>query len=739
MQNGFKTIEFLSIVAFTAMLYGVVVLGGAMDVDVAVHDSAQMVTSDDRLPHGRVLQKKDYLKSVRGDTLLKGCGSLTIALGNGKFKAIIGGPARAVIQKGDTFRIAKYAPKVQVSGIFDQVINEEMITRSSKKAPNYKISKDKKYIQFLFGGGSVPSNSMKTIDNGWIWNYDKYDIKIEVRTGIVKETLTLQSGAPVDYLWNIDSNEPKNLTGYGDFVIPDVKAVDAKGDSVLVIQKYTWNDGWVFSITIDTIGATFPIAIDPSVILKGASGADKDAKVQSDYPTKNTGTSTELDVNSWVVAIRRSYIQYDVSSIPTYAHVDSVLDSLYQYEEYNPTTPIKLMKVTSSWSELDITWNNQPTYDSVTSQVSWTAPNAKSIWGRISPDSGAVHDTLKNWVQQWIVNSSTNNGFVMRYENENVNDGSSKMHRFASSEYGTDSLKHSLTIYYTLVHTPPAPSVDSVNSNLRAILNGGSNPDSFSIFLYDSTKQQYVNTSGALVNRPVAHNIGDTVLMNYMSGNTWHKYATKVVSPGGDTSAYSMLDSSMCTIPWDSLKIYAIDTNKVQVRVDADTLAGADTIFTKIYDVNNDTLARDTLVFVSSLHIYTVNVDSLNKKLYVICEVRKSGMSYNSRVDSARTYSVKPTTVTWAWATDTSGVFTATKHGTMPVNSGYFLWDSVMVAAGSTKVYLHPDSLGYFSTKTYRSIASYNGTIKFPKNQLRAGKSIKFSLHAGNVDSTGAQ
>jgi hypothetical protein len=276
---------------------------------------------------------------------------------------------------------------------------------------------------------------------------------------------------------------------------------------------------------------------------------------------------------------------------------------------------------------------------------------------------------------------------------------------------------------------------------------GANNPANTKISIMDSTRARikeyplWLTLAGdtSEIERFYTSTQWGTVSATGYSRGQWGIFAVRTQNEDSTYKSAYTIDSLQTDVGFQSLAFTAYDTNHIALSFQADTLATGKWIKSLIYK-GTDTTWGDSIAYISTAYKDTFSSLTLNTKYYgrgIICD--SSDNMYYSDLDSTRTYAVQPATVTWAWATDTSGVFTATKHGTMPVNSGYFLWDSVMVAAGSTKVYLHPDSLGYFSTKTYRSLASYNGTIKFPKNQLRAGISIKFSLHAGNVDSTGAQ
>lgn len=89
----------------------------------------------------------------------------------------------------------------------------------------------------------------------------------------------------------------------------------------------------------------------------------------------------------------RSYIKFDVSSIPTTATILTAQCNLYYYDRDNAIIgeDVNVHEVTAAWSEATITWNNQPTFEGTeASQVAFT----ESIF---PPFTG-----LASLVQSWL-------------------------------------------------------------------------------------------------------------------------------------------------------------------------------------------------------------------------------------------------------------------------------------------------------------------------------------------------
>jgi hypothetical protein len=90
-----------------------------------------------------------------------------------------------------------------------------------------------------------------------------------------------------------------------------------------------------------------------------------DAYVSQVAPTANFGTETELDVKNLddgeFPDDRRSYVGFDLSTIPSDATIISATFQAHLYEaEGAKSVDIELRRVTSGWDEETVTWNNRP-------------------------------------------------------------------------------------------------------------------------------------------------------------------------------------------------------------------------------------------------------------------------------------------------------------------------------------------------------------------------------------------
>ncbi len=155
---------------------------------------------------------------------------------------------------------------------------------------------------------------------------------------------------------------------------------------------------------------------------------------------------------------RRIFLQFDLSSIPYGAFIQSADLYLYSLTSCCPTGHSNssnsnaswIERVTGSWSESTITWNNQPSSDTL---------------GRASIPEESVfyadHVIDVTQLYQNIVNKPDSNryGITVRLKNE---DKYARL-QYASSDYSTDTTKRpKLVITYWVLQWSGAGSIDSL-------------------------------------------------------------------------------------------------------------------------------------------------------------------------------------------------------------------------------------------------------------------------------------
>jgi RHS repeat-associated protein len=180
---------------------------------------------------------------------------------------------------------------------------------------------------------------------------------------------------------------------------------------------------------------------------------DKDAKVNSLMANRNTnfGTNQYFDASSWTTkgafSNERSLIQFDVSSIPSNAVIESA--SLYLYGSNHSQSSTNgnacyLKMLTSYWDEEFVTWNNQPltTLDSL--QKLAISDSVIAVPASFLPNQNYTID-IKKFVEYWVKGKIENLGLQLKLQNENP---AYNILNFYSSDYSNASLRPKVVIVY---------------------------------------------------------------------------------------------------------------------------------------------------------------------------------------------------------------------------------------------------------------------------------------------------
>lgn len=213
----------------------------------------------------------------------------------------------------------------------------------------------------------------------------------------------------------------------------------------------------------------FPVQVDPTVTIYDVSQKPcDDTYVSSAYPTTNYSTSTELKAGYYdsTTGHNRSLVKFNLSSIPTYARIDSAEFKVFQFHTYytNTATTTYFARPTSYWSHT-YNWNNKPTYAYLGQQ----SVTGRNVW--VSQGCGQT-------VQNWIDGTWYNYGFMI-YQSENGSQNTTHWRKFYSGEYGTTSYRPRLVVNYTTV-PDTVTGVTGTTSALDWFIEGGTErPNNF--------------------------------------------------------------------------------------------------------------------------------------------------------------------------------------------------------------------------------------------------------------------
>jgi hypothetical protein len=214
-------------------------------------------------------------------------------------------------------------------------------------------------------------------------------------------------------------------------VTPIVLTNVGVGNPTIKLDKFhyeIWENNAVTVVANETTYLNPPLTYAPAEtkILQPGPAEGIDSGVESQFPNDTYGNFSYCDVGNNATTIRRTYIKFDLSTVPANAVVVYADLKLYHYG--GPGTDdftIGLYNVTSAWDESTITWNLQPTY-SVDAETTSDITISATTWGSWDID------TL---VQTWLDGSITNYGVVLKDTDEVL---INSIAWFRTSDYATD-------------------------------------------------------------------------------------------------------------------------------------------------------------------------------------------------------------------------------------------------------------------------------------------------------------
>jgi hypothetical protein len=208
-------------------------------------------------------------------------------------------------------------------------------------------------------------------------------------------------------------------------------------DSVLTAQLFGTSSINSFLTVPDTNLMYGIVEVIPIPILKHPFNPVKDAFVRYLAQRLNYGLETDLYVGTTSNDILRTYLQFDVTTLPKDLTILKAEIKLFK----SPTRPesnVELLKVNDSWAEHFIAWSNQPTIGDKITDAS------------IPQEVGYVTFDITELVISWY-NGALNTGLVIKA----LNELDSYYQRFYSKEYDEIDKKPVLEVY-TIDPNPPS-------------------------------------------------------------------------------------------------------------------------------------------------------------------------------------------------------------------------------------------------------------------------------------------
>ncbi|MFI5221767.1 MAG: DNRLRE domain-containing protein [Bacteroidia bacterium] len=234
-------------------------------------------------------------------------------------------------------------------------------------------------------------------------------------------------------------------------------------------------------------GLLTSVVAQTTLTLRPNAATGKDATITSLTAGSNYGTDPDLAAIAWTNGgnsfIERGLVGFDLSSIPQNAIISGATLSLYcnpastNTQLNSGSNSCLLQRITSTWTEAAVTWNNQPATTSV---------NQVTLLQSTSTTQNYPNIDVTNLVTDMINNPSTSFGFMLKLSNETT-----YRSMVMSSSDHSDSTKRPMLI---ITYTVPAPCTNSVVikpnatvgkdatiTSLSPNLNYGSDPDFASI------------------------------------------------------------------------------------------------------------------------------------------------------------------------------------------------------------------------------------------------------------------
>ena len=209
----------------------------------------------------------------------------------------------------------------------------------------------------------------------------------------------------------------------------------------------------VFSLLIILLINQYALGqVTTTIVLQPNEDNSKDALISSYEPSKNRGGHSDFVAMSWTVsgnpANYRSLIEFDLSNIPSGAIINSANLSLYSQESTglgshstrSGSNESVLSRITSSWDENAVTWNNQPTT---------TAENEVFLSESSSSTQDYLDIDVTNLVEDMIADPTNSHGFLLKLLNEQYY----RKLVFAASGHSDSNLHPKLEVCYSITTT----------------------------------------------------------------------------------------------------------------------------------------------------------------------------------------------------------------------------------------------------------------------------------------------
>lgn len=240
----------------------------------------------------------------------------------------------------------------------------------------------------------------------------------------------------------------RNVRNFGDVALFPV------GDSISISVTSSITSP-VSATGVVTRGVVSQAQSRPEVPPSGFTfGPNQDSYVDQNKPTLNYGGDNDFRVRSITLSPsagnQRAFVQFDMSGIPANSLIRFAKLQLYMYEAPSASRTYDAQRLTASWVETSINWNNQP---AVAASVSATAT------------TGIVANSWVEWdvtsdVQAIANGTLTNYGW--RIADHAESSPTDQQARFRAREYTSVTFRPRLEVDWITTQPTPTPTPSGV-------------------------------------------------------------------------------------------------------------------------------------------------------------------------------------------------------------------------------------------------------------------------------------